>query len=143
MSLSILALALLLHGASPPEHLDPPRVHLLSPRGGWTRQRLTTVQGTVSDHKVTVARLAAGGLELPVNVHAGRFEVKLLLPPGEVTLEVSARNAAGVGRDAVTLFAGVKAPDVVVLLTWDTAGTDLDLHVIDPAPITSYTRADK
>jgi len=110
-----------------------PKVRILSPRPGWTQQRLATIQGTVSDKKITVAHVSMAGLDVPVNVSGGRFEAKLLLPPGEVTLEVSARNEAGIGRDAVTLYAAVPAPDVVVLLTWDTAGTDLDLHVTDPS----------
>lgn len=127
------ALLLLLSLGAPPERPEPPRVHLLAPRPGWTRQRLATIQGTVSDKRVAVAHVTLDGLDLPVNVSGGRFEVKLLLPPGEVTIEASARNEAGVGRDAVTLYAEVKSPDVVVLLTWDTAGTDLDLHVVDPS----------
>jgi len=127
-------LLLLTLAAAPhkPVKAEPPKVHLLSPRPGWTGQRLTTIQGTVSDRRVAVVHVAMAGLDLPVNVQGGRFEVKLLLPPGEVTLEASARNEAGVGREAVTLFAKVKAPEVVVLLTWDTPGTDLDLHVTDP-----------
>jgi uncharacterized protein YfaP (DUF2135 family) len=129
-----LALLLLL-SATPerPEKIEPPKVRLLAPRPGWTRQRLATIQGTVSDKRITVAHVGMGGLDVPVNVQGGRFEAKLVLPPGEVTVEVSARNEAGPGRDAVTLFSAAPAPDVLVLLTWDTAGTDLDLHVTDPS----------
>jgi len=128
-----LTLLLALAAGSPRPALQAPRVRLRAPNAGWTRQRLVTVQGTVSDPHITVAHVALGGLDLPVTVQGGRFEVRLLLPPGQVTLSASAENAAGTGHDAVTLFANVTAPDVLVLLTWDTAGTDLDLHVTDPS----------
>ena len=126
---SALALLWLLQAAPEP----PPKVHLLAPRPGWTRQRIATIQGTVSDKRITVAHVSMAGLDVPVNVSGGRFEAKLLVPPGEVTVEVSARSEAGVGRDSVTLFSAAPAPDVLVLLTWDTSGTDLDLHVTDPS----------
>lgn len=87
----------------------------------------------MSDRQITVAHVSVGGLDFPVNVRGGRFEARLLLPPGEITLEVSARNEGGAGRDAVTLFEAARAPDVLVLLSWDTPGTDLDLRVTDPS----------
>jgi uncharacterized protein YfaP (DUF2135 family) len=112
---------------------DAPRVHLRQPRTGWTRQRLIAVQGSVSDRHITTARVSLNGVDRPINVHSGRFEVKLVVPPGENTLEVAARNQAGVGRDSVSFYADVPPTDVLVMLSWDTNETDLDLHVTDPA----------
>jgi uncharacterized protein YfaP (DUF2135 family) len=112
---------------------EPLKVHLRAPRPGWTHQRLVRVQGTVSDKRIRLAHVALNGNELPTNVRNGRFEVRLWLPPGENTLEASARSDQGSARDSVSLYADVPSTDVVVLLTWDTDATDLDLKVTDPS----------
>ncbi|HEY3448743.1 MAG TPA: hypothetical protein VGK67_20460, partial [Myxococcales bacterium] len=36
-------------------------------------------------------------------------------------------------RDQVRFFANVPPTDLQILLTWDTDGTDLDLHVVEPS----------
>ena len=112
---------------------EPLRVHLRTPRPGWTHQRLVRIQGVVSDKHIQVARVALNGTDLPTNVRHGRFEMRLWLPPGENTIEASAHNESGSSRDAVSIFADVPSTDVVVLLTWDTDNTDLDLQVTDPS----------
>jgi uncharacterized protein YfaP (DUF2135 family) len=129
MTALALLLGLAIGGASP----EAPKVRLRAPRPGWTRQRVVAVQGTVSDKRVRVARVALNGEDRPINVRGGRFEVKLVVPPGENTVEVSARNEGGAGRDAVSFYADVPPADLVVLLSWDTDGTDLDLKVTDPS----------
>jgi uncharacterized protein YfaP (DUF2135 family) len=111
---------------------EPPKVKIKAPRPGWTHQRVVAVQGTVSDVRLREAFVALNGVERPISVRDGRFEVKLVVPPGEDTLEVSARNEAGAGHDSVSFYAAVPPTDVVVMLGWDTDGTDLDLHVTDP-----------
>jgi uncharacterized protein YfaP (DUF2135 family) len=44
-----------------------------------------------------------------------------------------AQGATGTAGDQVTFYAAVPPMDLQVLLTWDTDGTDLDLHVIEPS----------
>ncbi len=112
---------------------EPMRVHLRAPRPGWTHQRLLRVQGVVSDKRVTVARVALNGNDLPTNVRHGPVAMRLWLPPGDNTIAASARGESGSGRDSVSIFADVPSTDVVVLLTWDTDNTDLDLQVTDPS----------
>jgi uncharacterized protein YfaP (DUF2135 family) len=111
---------------------EPPRVQISAPRGGWTQERLTLVAGFVSDRSVRSARVFLNGDAFTVNVHDGRFEVRLPVVPGENFAEASARNEGGVGRDSVSFMATTSPTDLVVLLTWDTLGTDLDLRVTDP-----------
>jgi len=123
-------LFLLAAGGAAPE---APKVRLRAPRAGWTHQRVVSVQGTVSDRRIKVARVALNGDDLPVSVREGRFEVRLVVPPGEDTVEVSAHGEGGGGRDAVTFFADVPPTDLVVVLSWDTDATDLDLQVTNPA----------
>jgi uncharacterized protein YfaP (DUF2135 family) len=124
------ALPLLLALNASPE---PLHVQIQSPRPGWTHQRVVFVQGTVSDKKLHTATVSLNGVGLPIGVREGRFEVKLVVPPGEDVIEVSAHNDSGTGHDAVRLYAEVKPTDLVVTLSWDTDGSDLDLRLTDPA----------
>lgn len=111
---------------------DPPRVKLERPRGGWTSQRVVAIAGTVSDRSVRRVQLTLNGRNHIANARAGRFEGRLSVEPGVNALEVSAANAAGTGRDRATFFAHPPRTDLKIALTWDTPGTDLDLHVTEP-----------
>jgi uncharacterized protein YfaP (DUF2135 family) len=117
---------------------EPPRVQISSPRGGWISERLVSIAGTVSDHAIRSARVLLNREGFTVNVHEGRFEVRLPVVQGENALEVIARGEGGVGRDAVSFMATRSAGDLVVRLTWDTIGTDLDLRVTDPDGVEVY-----
>ena len=57
----------------------------------------------------------------------------MVLGPGENLVSVIAANEAGVGRADLSLSAEAPPVDVKVVLTWDTDGTDVDLHVTDPS----------
>ena len=115
------------------------KVQLVSPRPGWTQQRVVWVQGTVSDKRITTATVTLNNTPLPISVQGGRFEVRLLLQPGESVIEVAAHGEQGQSqgqthaRDAVRLFAQVPPIDLEVMLSWDTLATDLDLRVTDPS----------
>lgn len=111
---------------------EAPKVHLQSPPGGWTSQRVVTIAGTVSDRALRQVRLTLNGRSHTLNARAGRFEGRLPVDPGVNALEASATNAAGTGRDRSTFFANPPRTDVKIALTWDTPGTDLDLHVTEP-----------
>ncbi len=111
---------------------EPPRVKIDHPRGGWTSQRVVTVAGTVSDRSVRKVTLTLNGRSHTANARAGRFEGHLPVEPGVNALEANAANAAGSGRDRATFIANPPKTDLKVALTWDTPGTDLDLHVTEP-----------
>lgn len=111
---------------------DPPRVRIERPRGGWTSQRVATISGTVSDRSVQSVRLTLNGRTHTANARAGRFEARLPAAPGVNALEASAASAAGTGRDRATFFANPPRTDLRIALSWDTPGTDLDLHVTEP-----------
>lgn len=140
---AILTAALL--SGSPPaparrdtETAEPLRVQITTPQGGWTSDRLVLIAGTVSDPAIRSARILLNRESFTVNVHEGRFEVRLPVLPGENVAEVIVRSGATIARDQVAFSATGTANDVVVLLTWDTLGTDLDLRVTDPEGIEVY-----
>lgn len=124
------ALALLALAAAP---ADAPHVRVKSPRGGWTSQRVAMISGSVSDKRVTAVQLSVNGTTRKINAKAGRFEARIPVKPGPNKVEAIATNTSGQGRDQVTFFASVPPTDLQILLTWDTDGTDLDLHVTEPS----------
>lgn len=124
-ALAVLALA----GAG-----DAPRVRIQTPRGGWTSQRVPLISGTVSDRKAKAVQLSLNGVSRTINARAGRFEARLPVKPGTNHVEALLPGAAtAAGRDQVRFFANVPPADLQILLTWDTDGTDLDLHVVEPS----------
>jgi uncharacterized protein YfaP (DUF2135 family) len=124
-----LALLLVLTAAG-----DAPRVRIQSPRGGWTSQRVALISGSVSDRKAKAAQLSLNGVPRTINARAGRFEARLPVKPGTNHVEAMALGAtSAASRDQVRFFANVPPTDLQILLTWDTDGTDLDLHVVEPS----------
>jgi uncharacterized protein YfaP (DUF2135 family) len=94
---------------------------------------VAAISGSVSDRQIAAVLLSVNGAERTINVHDGHFEARLPVKPGPNRVEAMARNASGAGRDQVSFFASVPPTDLQVLLTWDTDGTDLDLHVTEPS----------
>ncbi len=117
---------------------DAPVVHIERPVGGYTSTRVLTIEGWIEGDPER-AVLIVNGSERPLQMKppeedGGRpFSVSLLIPPGANTVVVEAENREGRGRDSVTFFANVPPLNLSVVLSWDTDGTDVDLHVIDPS----------
>jgi uncharacterized protein YfaP (DUF2135 family) len=109
-----------------------PTVDIEEPAGGWSSARIVEVKGSVSDPAVTRAVLVVNGFERWLDVRGGRFQATLVVSAGANSLEVVAQNADGEGRDAVHVVSDVPPVDLQVVLSWDTDGTDVDLHVTDP-----------
>jgi uncharacterized protein YfaP (DUF2135 family) len=107
-------------------------VKITNPRGGWTSERIIDVKGTVSDANITRLTLVVNGVPMTILASGGSFTSKLVLSPGANCIQAIAANAGGVGRDAVSTYAKVPAKDMKITLTWDTDGTDIDMHVTDP-----------
>ena len=109
-----------------------PTVSITSPSGGWTTNRVVKISGSVSDTALRLGRICVNGSDRPLPLRGGSFDISLVLSPGLNVIEVTAANAAGEGRAKVSLFAKVPKIDLRVVLSWDTDGTDLDLHVLEP-----------
>lgn len=127
---------------APLEALPPvgegPAVVLTAPLGGWSSERIVTVAGTVADTTLSRATLVVNGAPKGLTLSGGSFSTPVVLGPGLNTVQVVARNDKGVGTAAVSVFNQVPPKDVTVVLTWDTDGTDVDLHVVDPTGTETY-----
>jgi uncharacterized protein YfaP (DUF2135 family) len=123
----------LLCGATTAWGKDAPKVTLNTPVGGWTSNRVARITGSISDTSLRVGTLSINGTERPLPLRGGEFDLSLVLSPGMNVIEVAATNEAGVGRAKVSVFAKVPKIDLRVVLSWDTDGTDLDLHVLEPS----------
>lgn len=124
--------------APPPAPGGGPKVVLTSPAGGWSSERIVKVAGTVDDPSLTRATLVVNGAPKGLTVAGGRFSTQVALSPGENTVQVVAASAGGVGTAAVTVLSQAPPKDMKVLLSWDTDGTDIDLHVVDPTGTETY-----
>ena len=111
-----------------------PVVRITAPDNDATIQnRIITVTGTVSDTSVHMATLFVNDEPQTINVIAGTFSNQAVLSRGENFIRVEATNRDGKsGSDMVRVMVDIPPVDIRVTLTWDTEGTDLDLHVIDP-----------
>ncbi len=110
-----------------------PQVSILSPRGGWTLERIVTITGEAQGAGVRRAVVVINGADKKVAVKEGRFAFKEVVSPGENTIRVLVQDAEGrTASDAVTFYAEVPERDLKITVNWDTDGTDMDLHVKDP-----------
>lgn len=119
--------------ADPDGEGEAPSVEITHPLGGWSTSRVITVSGTVSDESINLGHLVVNGYERALGISAGGFKANLVLSRGANSIEVVAANKFGEGRDRVSFFADVPPVDMQVVLSWDTDGTDVDLHVVDPS----------
>jgi uncharacterized protein YfaP (DUF2135 family) len=115
-----------------------PTVEIEKPVGGWSTERIVEVLGTVSDAKIQRATMVVNGYERWVDVKGGTFNATLVVSRGHNTIEVIVSNETGDGRDTVAVFSDVPPVDMQVVLSWDTDGTDVDLHVVDPTKEECY-----
>ncbi len=112
---------------------EAPTVEIAAPVGGWSSQRIVEVSGSVSDESIPRVTLVVNGFARTIDLGAGEFAATIVVSKGNNAIEVVAANAAGQGRDSVSFFSDVPPVDLQVVLGWDTDGTDVDLHVTDPA----------
>jgi uncharacterized protein YfaP (DUF2135 family) len=144
-------------GTSLPAGAAQPAVSLDQPRGGWRVQdrsgdfvqevnypasrvnlgsRVSVaaqIRGRLHNHgKGGPAQLVANGNAMPLEVASdGQFQRPYAFASGSNSVEVS---HDGVSRRVQFLDGGQAArPRLRVLLSWDGAGTDVDLHVISPS----------
>jgi uncharacterized protein YfaP (DUF2135 family) len=110
-----------------------PAVTLDQPHGGWTSDRVVHITGKIDNYGERIAVICVNGADRPLPLTGGAYDLALVLSPGLNVIEVSAANQFGESKKKVSLFAKVPPIDVRIILSWDTDGTDLDLHVIEPS----------
>mgnify|MGYP001221742422 CR=1 FL=1 len=114
-----------------------PVVELTKPTGGYTSSRVLFVEGRIQNAP-SIATLVFNGTVRPLQLSplgngSASFRAALLSPPGQNTVIVEASNRFGKGRASASFYAKVPPLNLSVVLSWDTNGTDLDLHVRDPS----------
>ena len=112
---------------------EGPTVRIESPSAGWSVQRIVKIAGTARGEGIRRMVLVINGAEKEVPVDNGRFETQEVVSPGENTIRALVEDRKGrVASDSVTFYAKVPDRDLKITANWDTAGTDMDLHVVDP-----------
>jgi uncharacterized protein YfaP (DUF2135 family) len=119
---------------SQPDKKEPLKVSITSPRSGWSMERILTLTGTVSDPALNRGTVVINGSPKGLLITEGQFEEEMVMSPGENTVQVIVEDGQGqVATDEVVVYSRVPEKDIKIVLTWDTNGTDVDLHVIDPS----------
>lgn len=111
----------------------PPRITLDAPVGGWSTSRIVTVNGRAQGAAEAV--LVINGSERPLQLGGdGAFQAVFLSPPGRNQVSVIAWDAQRAKAERhIAFFSKAPKLDLVVMLFWDTGGTDIDLHVLEPS----------
>ena len=116
------------------------QVVITSPANGSTvTTSVVVVSGTVSDNSITSATLITNGRQQQIAVNNGSFVSSTVLSGGPNTIRVTAANAQGViGSAQISVtFQGTTSP-LRANLVWNTTGTDIDLHMINPSGIECF-----
>jgi len=110
-----------------------PPVKITAPINGWSGDRLLDLTATIDDPEIQFAYLIENGNERMVRVRDGKVNEKLVLSPGTNNIIVQVESDGEMFSDQVVLYSNVSKKDIKIILSWDTDGTDVDLHVINPA----------
>lgn len=117
-----------------------PLIKINSPRNGWSSDRILQLEAEVSNKDIQFANLIENGTERMVRVREGHVSEKLVLSPGsnQIIVQVKHPKSGEIFSDHVVLYSSVPKKDIKIILTWDTDGTDIDLHVINPANVDCF-----
>lgn len=78
------------------------------------------------------ATLIVNGVPMPLRVEGGQFARPYSFGPGSNSVEVRSPDGGAVSRVQFYEASHANNPRVRVVLSWDTDGSDVDLHVITP-----------
>lgn len=106
-------------------------IEITSPMGGWTSSRLVTVAGETTAN-VDFVTVIFNKIPLRLPVHRGRFSRELIAGPGENSIIAKASTKDGDFIDSVNFYSKAPPKPLKIILMWDTDGTDVDLHVVEP-----------
>lgn len=116
---------------------NKPVIELTNPIGGYTSNRVIYVEGRIQNAP-QLAKLVFNGTERPLQLMprgdgSAQFRAALLSPPGQNSIIVEAKNKHGKAHASTSFYSKVPPLNLSVVLSWDTNGTDIDLHVTDPS----------
>lgn len=110
-----------------PQESRAAQITIISPRGGFTTNRIQEIKGTITGFSGNRARMIINGIPQTIPLQNGSFQLNAVVAPGNNVVEITAGGAS----QRVSFYARVPKRDMKVVLTWDTR-TDVDLWVIDP-----------
>lgn len=113
--------------------VPPVQVKITRPINGWSSDRLMELEAEISDPGINFAYLIENGNERMVRVQNQRVNEKMVLSPGTNQVIVQVKKDGVMYSDHVVLYSEVPKKDIKIILSWDTDGTDVDLHVFNPA----------
>lgn len=96
------------------------------------------IRGSIKNSpKTSVGTLVVNGVGMPMRIDGGKFQRPYSFGSGSNSVEVrSPKDAKGNFTSKKVQFfetySGLTRPQIRVLLSWDSDGTDLDLHVVAP-----------
>lgn len=106
-------------------------ITITNPNGGWSSKRIIEVSGE-TDLDVEYVTLIFNKIPLRLAVSSGRFRRKLVPGPGQNSLFVEAVYDDKVYTDSIEFYSKAPQKALKIISMWDTDGTDVDLHVIEP-----------
>ncbi|MCU0286450.1 MAG: hypothetical protein MUF15_08620 [Acidobacteria bacterium] len=108
-------------------------VKIIKPINGWSSDRLMELEAEINDPAINFAYLIENGNERMVRVKDQRVNEKMVLSPGTNQVIVQVKKEGTMFSDHVVLYSEVPKKDIKIILSWDTDGTDVDLHVYNPS----------
>ncbi len=109
-----------------------PKVSIDQPRGGWTIDRMLTVEGRVDDTTVDPILVSINGDRYLMRTFSGVFKRAFPAAAGKNVITISATNKGGTGTAQVTTYAEIPPVPLKAVLTSDTDGVWTDLHIWEP-----------
>lgn len=106
-------------------------VKILTPVNGWTTDRIITISGETNVNADEV-RVVFNSIPLRLPVKGGRFSRNFIAGPGLNNIYAEVQSKDSYVTDSVAFYSKAPAKAMKIILMWDTDGTDVDLHVVEP-----------
>lgn len=84
------------------------------------------------DHQEKLVQLIVNGSAMPLKVDSARFSRPFTFAAGSNSVEIKTKNGTVLRRQFYEANDKSIKTDIRIILSWDTDGTDLDLHVVTP-----------
>src|SRR5438067_8197573 len=95
----------------------PAKVTITSPRGGWSVDRMLTVEGTCSDTSIDPITISINGDRYLMRTSGGSFSRKFPAASGKNVVTVIATNKGGTTTAQATAYAQIASVGLKAVLT--------------------------
>ena len=113
--------------------VPPPELTLTAPSNGASYDdRIVSVEGYVDDTSITTGEIFINDVLNTFIINDGQFSKDISLFSGTNSISVKVTNEKGLSDvETVNVICTEDKAAIRIQLTWDTEGTDVDLHVFD------------